>query len=612
MIKLLSGLFRSLWTALAATAAASLLLVILVRDPIYFKITTTRGLSESEIATIRDDFHLHNWQSLYSSWLVKVFNRDLGMLRRGGRVSDRLKWPFLRTGVLCFLSIFISMSIALLSVAATMAGRGKTGLSIALDRILSFLQGLPLFLVSTILWSLYAWLGWLHFPPDALFMAAILPATALIFADGSLSSLVSEAQGEAAWICGSEHIRAARARGLPEWRAMFLASGSIAGHVLRNMLVVIIERMRARILYVIGGALVVERVFDYSGVGVLLMDDGLRDGLDFNLIMAVILFTSILVVILRALADICLLKLDPRINAARNNQEQLRLHGDFLPAPGEFIDNIRSFIITMFPRIQKAGKRRWRVLSMLSAGSGFMLLLLTGLHHYLPEAASQLISAAGPTITLCIVAFIAVIVGLAAAVVSEWHPRFFLFLEWLLDVLETIPLYFVAVVVLAALTSAGRSSTYHVMAVVGLYLSTATIRVMHGKFAESRHSEYWMAGAVSGAGRGRLTMFYLLPNCTVNLLTTLCDQVGYTLHVVANLAFLGAGEYHNNLAALAGHIGARLFRAPDYASRTLAPLFLESWEEPYALMLSACLATVILIMTLNAMARAMLAGSRHI
>jgi ABC-type dipeptide/oligopeptide/nickel transport system permease component len=104
-----------------------------------------------------------------------------------------------------------------------------------------------------------------------------------------------------------DFVKAARARGIPAWRV-------IITHALRNAVIPLITMLGVQIGYLLGGAVVIEMIFNYPGLGLLTLNAVLRR--DYYLVQGlVIVFASIFVIINMAV-DISYAYLDPRIRKA--------------------------------------------------------------------------------------------------------------------------------------------------------------------------------------------------------------------------------------------------------------------------------------------------------
>jgi peptide/nickel transport system permease protein len=101
-----------------------------------------------------------------------------------------------------------------------------------------------------------------------------------------------------------DYVRTARAKGLGERQVM-------TRHVLRNSLVPIVTLFALDVGALLGGAILVESIFNLNGVGQYAFES--LKGLDLPPIMAITLFGAFFVVLFNALADIAYARLDPRV-----------------------------------------------------------------------------------------------------------------------------------------------------------------------------------------------------------------------------------------------------------------------------------------------------------
>jgi len=105
-------------------------------------------------------------------------------------------------------------------------------------------------------------------------------------------------------VLSSDYMRTARAKGVREWRV-------IVRHGLRNALIPTITVIALRIPALFSGAVVVETVFQWPGLGILTLTAANQR--DYPLIMALALMLTGLVVVSNFLADIAYMIVDPRI-----------------------------------------------------------------------------------------------------------------------------------------------------------------------------------------------------------------------------------------------------------------------------------------------------------
>ncbi len=130
----------------------------------------------------------------------------------------------------------------------------------------------------------------------------ILPATVLAL--GSLAGLLRVMRAQTMDFLHSDFVLAARARGLSERRILFK-------HVLRNALNPMITTLGFALSMLLSGALLVENVMNYPGLGQLLFQAFLQQ--DPFVVMAAVLIASLMLVVGNLIADILLAVVDPRI-----------------------------------------------------------------------------------------------------------------------------------------------------------------------------------------------------------------------------------------------------------------------------------------------------------
>ncbi|MGH2559181.1 MAG: nickel ABC transporter permease [Thermomicrobiales bacterium] len=101
-----------------------------------------------------------------------------------------------------------------------------------------------------------------------------------------------------------DYIRTARAKGLT-------SSTVLTGHAMRNMLIPVVTVVGLQMGHLLGGAVIVEMVFGWPGVGRLLVDAIFHR--DYPLVQAAILFITGGFILINLLVDLSYVYLDPRI-----------------------------------------------------------------------------------------------------------------------------------------------------------------------------------------------------------------------------------------------------------------------------------------------------------
>lgn len=108
-------------------------------------------------------------------------------------------------------------------------------------------------------------------------------------------------------VLSQDYIRTAKAKGLSKYRI-------VMGHALKNAMNPVITAVSGWFASLMAGAVFVEYVFDWKGVGVVIVDA--LEKYDFPVIMGSVLIISVLLVILNIFVDVFYAFLDPRIRYA--------------------------------------------------------------------------------------------------------------------------------------------------------------------------------------------------------------------------------------------------------------------------------------------------------
>jgi peptide/nickel transport system permease protein len=131
----------------------------------------------------------------------------------------------------------------------------------------------------------------------------LLPAAVLGY--GSLAVLTRQVRASMLETMAQDYVRTARAKGLRE-------KAVIVRHALRNALLPATTVMGLQVGFLLGGALLVETVFAWPGIGRYATEATLN--LDYSAIMGVTLIAALIYVIVNLLVDILYMVLDPRIS----------------------------------------------------------------------------------------------------------------------------------------------------------------------------------------------------------------------------------------------------------------------------------------------------------
>ncbi len=253
----------------------------------------------------------------FQAYLSQLLQFDLGFSFRYSRpIADLVLERLPATALLVTVAVLAAVAVGV--AAGVLAGRRPGG---RFDRAVSVLSSLifavPSFwmgLVGIVLFAVHLrWLpiggyatvgapgaGW----PHAVDVAAhlVLPAATLGLGYAALYARVTRA----AVIETSrlDFVRTARAKGISETRVTLR-------HILRNALLPVVTLSGLKLGSMLGGAVVVETVFSWPGLGRLAFE-AVADR-DVNLLLSLFLCNSLLVIVMGILVDVSYAALDPRI-----------------------------------------------------------------------------------------------------------------------------------------------------------------------------------------------------------------------------------------------------------------------------------------------------------
>jgi peptide/nickel transport system permease protein len=259
--------------------------------------------------------------SQYVSYLGHVFTFNFG--------TDVANFP---TPVSTILAQTIPWTLTLVGVATVIAFLLGTALGILagwrhggwLDRSLPglmFLQAVPYFFLALVLVDVVAvelhWLpagqgfdgattqpGWSGAFIGSAVQHAILPAFTIVIS--SVAGWMLQMRNVMITTIGEDYVVAAQAKGLPSRRVIYT-------YAARNALLPQLQGFGLALGFVVSGALVMEIVFAYPGIGLLLLNAVSSD--DFPLMQAIFLVITFTVLVANLIVDLIIVFFDPRARA---------------------------------------------------------------------------------------------------------------------------------------------------------------------------------------------------------------------------------------------------------------------------------------------------------
>jgi len=256
------------------------------------------------VALVRQDLGLDkSLPEQFGRFASGVIRGDFGRSLRTKRpvsteIAERFAPTFWLTVWSMAWSVTIGMGIGVLSAVWRNRWPDRVGMALAVSGI-SF----PAFALGMLLMQIFSvelrWLPtvgadtWRHYILPSLTLGA---AVAAIMARFTRSSFVD--------ILHEDYVRTARAKGLPESRV-------VLKHGLRNALIPVVTMMGLQFGFLLGGSIVVEVVFNWPGMGRLLIDA--VDMRDYPVIQGLVLLFSLQFVLINLIVDVLYAVINPAI-----------------------------------------------------------------------------------------------------------------------------------------------------------------------------------------------------------------------------------------------------------------------------------------------------------
>jgi len=242
----------------------------------------------------------------YLSYLHHLAQGDLGMSYRFSRpalevVIDAFGPTLLLTSVSLGLAVLIGIP---LGVAAAVK---RDGVADQVAKIFAVLgQAAPPFLFSLLFIRLFSiQLGWLPTGGYGQLENLVLPMLALgWYSSAGIMRLTRSSMTE---VMGSEYIKLARIKGVPQRVIIYR-------HALKNALLPVLTFIALQFGILMGGAVSVEFVFAWPGVGRLMIDS--ISNLDYTVVQAAVTMSALVFTTINLAADILYAAIDPRIRYA--------------------------------------------------------------------------------------------------------------------------------------------------------------------------------------------------------------------------------------------------------------------------------------------------------
>lgn len=300
-------------TLLAILVTVFVLINMAPGDPVDAFVPPNTALTQEQKEGLRHELGLDKPAPVrFFIWVKRVAGGDLGYrYKDGAKVVDEIKIRLLPTLMLACAGLTGGSLLGImLGIFSARRYNSKTDHALSIFAYLAISS--PTFLLGIL--GMYVFslkLGW--FPTggypnpgndgvlNTLYHLA-LPATVLSIQ--FIAILMRYTRAGLLEVMTQDYIRTAKAKGLSA-RAVTLR------HAFPNALIPIVTVIGANFGALIGGAVFVETVFSWPGMGMLFLDG--IESRDYPLIMGIALFMSIAILLLNVLTDVIYSWIDPRI-----------------------------------------------------------------------------------------------------------------------------------------------------------------------------------------------------------------------------------------------------------------------------------------------------------
>jgi peptide/nickel transport system permease protein len=251
-----------------------------------------------------DGFVWNGIDNRYADYWLGLFQGDLGISMRTDRsVLSMIAERYPSTIKLAIAAMLVAIGIAL--PLGVLAGSRKNSLVDNFASVFALLGiSLPTFVIGPFLVYFFSVkLDWFSptgslYPEDIVLPAFTLGAALSAILTRMVRSSVIEELGE-------DYVRTARAKGVSERMVLYK-------HVLKNGLIPVVTILGLQLGVLLAGAIITEKIFNWPGLGLLLLEDGIGKR-DYRLVQGCVLVISVTFIVANTLTDLVYKKLDPRI-----------------------------------------------------------------------------------------------------------------------------------------------------------------------------------------------------------------------------------------------------------------------------------------------------------
>jgi peptide/nickel transport system permease protein len=250
----------------------------------------------------------------YFVWLGGVLHGDFGPSLITGQaisstIASRLPATMELTVAAMVLSLCIALPAGIIAAIRQYSVADYAGTSVALVglSIPSFWLATILTIVFSVQWHILPPSGYVALSTDPVGNLKDLVLPAVTLGTGLAAVVMRYTRSAMLEVIRQEYIKTARIKGLPEKMVIFK-------HALRNALVPVVTVIGLQTAYLLGGVVIIEQIFDWPGIGKLLLNAVYQR--DYPMVQGVILVIATLFVLINLVVDILYAYLNPRIRYA--------------------------------------------------------------------------------------------------------------------------------------------------------------------------------------------------------------------------------------------------------------------------------------------------------
>lgn len=259
----------------------------------------------------------------FGTYAGKLLKGDLGNSFMPGRpkvtdlIAERLPWTLVLSVTTMLISVIIGISYG--AFAAWRRGRAPDAILLSASTITT---AIPSFFIALMLSMFVGFqLGWLPAYADPymttnfdwslksigdVYTNAALPIVSMCI--GGIVGYAQHTRNSVIVVSNEDFILTARAKGLSNSRILYK-------HTLRNAMLPIVTSLGMSVSGLIGGAVIIEKIFNWNGMGTLFLEANGNN--DYPLMLGIMLFMSTFALVANLITDLTYSLLDPRVKGGK-------------------------------------------------------------------------------------------------------------------------------------------------------------------------------------------------------------------------------------------------------------------------------------------------------